>query len=520
MRIKVIDSGSGSETYIYPWQGESLMDAMIRSGLTVEGECHGRGTCGKCTVKVTEGHLKITLSDKKILSADMLSSGFRLACMAYPDSDCTVMISPGIRKGYKVVTETESLNNKEFPEKRPFFNKLKKGEKCYCIVADLGTTTLVLGLTDLSYGSLLSKYTALNPQRIYGTDVIARIKAANEGKGHILKSLIRNELFNGITALAKDVDINLTDIKKIVISGNTAMIHLLMGYSCEGLGNFPFKPYKQGFIYTDSGELFDTAEKIPVIILPAISAFVGGDIAAGLLACEFDKKEKPCLFIDLGTNGELALGNRERILVTSAPAGPTFEGGNISCGVGSIPGAICHVSISKGRVTYETIGGLKPVGFCGTGVIELISQLLKEDIIDSTGLLADEYFDSGYCIDGIEFKQKDIRSVQLAKAAVRAGTEILLKKYGITSDQLDRVYIAGGFGYYLDINKAADIGLLSRSVAVKTKTAGNTSLAGAIIASVESGAKDRLQHIISVSEEIYLSQEKEFNDLFIKYMSF
>lgn len=514
IRIKVIDSETGKEIIISPNPGENLYDALIRFGTLIPGECGGKGTCGKCAVMITDGIPGITESDRKILSGDKLTLGFRLACMACPDRDCTVVLPKGTGTGFKVVAE--SLRYKELQDRDQLTDNTKEG---YAIAIDLGTTTLAFVLIDLR-GDILKKYTAINPQRAYGADVISRIKASNEGKGHILKFLIGNELILGIKTLAAEYKIDLTDIKRIAISGNTAMIHLLMGYPCEGLGVYPFTPYKKGFIYSYSDELFDISERIPVVILPSISGFVGGDISAGLLACGFDKTENPCLFIDLGTNGEMALGNRGRILVTSAPAGPAFEGGNISCGVGGIGGAICHVSSLKNKLKFETIDGLPPIGLCGTGVIELTACLLNEGIIDRTGLLSDKYFDKGFYIDGIRFLQADIRNVQLAKAAIRAGIEILLKNYGISYDRLDRVYVAGGFGYYLDISKAVDIGLLPPAVKDKAEAAGNTALSGAVLASVDSRTENRLERILSVANEIYLSDDREFNDLFVRYMSF
>jgi len=515
VKVKIVRAGTDTVREICLNPNESLYNAMIRCGIPVNGVCAGRGTCGKCRVKVSEGFLNITSADKKYFTDYELSLGFRLACMAYPERDCTVMVTTEEEKNFKVVSE--GIDIKKGLTKDLSF---AKNEKRYGITIDLGTTTLVIALIDSADGSILEKYTAANPQRVYGADVISRIKASNKGKGELLKSLIRRELSNGIRTLTYYRQIRLKDIENIVISGNTAMIHILMGYPCEGLGAYPFTPYKEGFIYSYSDELFDIAEKIPVIILPAISVFVGGDITAGLLACGFDKIDKPCLFIDLGTNGELALGNKEKILVTSASAGPAFEGGNISCGVGSIPGAICHVSLSGNNLKYETIDGLAPIGLCGSGVIDLTAQLLKEGIIDSTGLLTDEYFENGYCIDGIRFLQEDIRNVQLAKAAIRAGIEVLLKSYAISIDEVEQVFIAGGFGYHLDISKAAYIGLFPQSAVKKAKTLGNTALSGAVLASYDNGAINRLEHIISVSKEIHLSDDRDFNDLFIQYISF
>lgn len=514
IEVKLIDPSSHKEVKIYPYVGENLMDAFERNQLDIGGECGKNGTCGKCLVRVIEGMLNITAMDKKILSSKKLSQGYRLACMAYPNQDCTLMLMNGKSDDYKAVTKT--INYKELP----LAKSLNKKDESYFIAIDIGTTTLALVLANVSDGSIVKKYTTANPQRLFGADVISRIKASNEGKGHILKTLIRNELLNGINTLVEDCTVKRQDIRKIVISGNTAMIHLFMGYPCDGLGTYPFTPYKQGLVYASSDEIFDIEEKIPLVILPGISVFVGGDITAGLMACSFYHMEKPCLFIDLGTNGEIALGNKEKILVTSTSAGPAFEGGNISCGVGSIPGAICHVSIRDGSISYETIDGAPPVGLCGTGIIELTSQLLKEGIIDSSGLLIDEYFDKGFDIGSIKFLQEDIRKLQLAKAAIRAGVQILIDNYGITYEQLDRVYIAGGFGYYLDIIKAIDIGLLPQVVLNKTEAVGNTALSGAILAAIDSHGTKKVEHIVSVSEEIHLSNEKDFNDLFIRYISF
>jgi uncharacterized 2Fe-2S/4Fe-4S cluster protein (DUF4445 family) len=207
-------------------------------------------------------------------------------------------------------------------------------------------------------------------------------------------------------------------------------------------------------------------------------------------------------------------------MVTSTAAGPAFEGGNISSGVGSIPGAIYSVTIDEDNISYETIDDEPPLGLCGTGVIELVSELLKQEIIDTTGLLRDPYFDNGYKLAGINFSQKDIRELQMAKGAIRAGVEILINRFGISYEQLDRVYIAGGFGYHLNIDKAIHIGLLPNTLLNKTIAVGNTSLSGAILALGNNDILDRVEHLISFSEEIHLSNDEDFNDLFVRYMSF
>ena len=514
LTINIIDGKSGKEIETYLYIGENLMDAIIREGLSIPSYCGGMGSCGKCIIRLVDGHLDITSQDKKALSADKLGQGYRLACMAYPRQACSILINLGEDREFKVVTKTLGHGSGEKSSDK------KVLAHAFAITIDIGTTTLVLALLDLANGKIINNYTSINPQRAYGVDVISRIKASQEGKQDLLSKIIRDELIKGIGFLLKGKDIGLDRVQRIVIAGNTTMIHLLMSYSCAGLGAYPFNPVNLGLINTYSDELFAIPDRIPIVILPCISAFVGGDITAGLLACGFERANKPCLFIDMGTNGEMALGNSKRVLVTGTAAGPAFEGGNISCGVASVSGAISSVYFIGEKLGYQTINNVEPLGLCGTVGIELVYELLKKGVIDSSGLLVDPYFDTGYPIAGMKFTQADIRELQLAKAAIRAGVEILTKTYGISIDDLDRVYIAGGFGYYMDIEKAAGIGLLPDSLIKKTEAVGNTSLSGAIMSVTDPQANDKIDHIISVSEEIHLSNHEDFNDIYVQYMSF
>jgi uncharacterized 2Fe-2S/4Fe-4S cluster protein (DUF4445 family) len=305
------------------------------------------------------------------------------------------------------------------------------------------------------------------------------------------------------------------------------MGHLLLGYSCEGLGRYPYTPVNISTIELPFSKVFNSDYlEVPVVVMPGISTFVGGDIVAGLLSCDFDKATKPCLLLDLGTNGEMALGNKEKLLVTSSAAGPAFEGGNISCGVGSIAGAICNMDIVDGNTSYQTIGSRPPVGICGTGIIELASELLKTGIIDDTGLLNGQYFDDGFPITGYKqntefyFTQRDIRELQMAKAAVRAGTDILIREYGITYDDIDKVYLAGGFGFKLNLLKAVNIGLLPYELYDKIIPVGNSSLGGAICYLKEKDAPLRVASIIKAACELQLSESIEFNRLYPEFMYF
>ncbi|MGB4659140.1 MAG: ASKHA domain-containing protein, partial [Mobilitalea sp.] len=446
-----------------------------------------------------------------------LSEGWRLSCTAYPKDKCKIWISSDYNSDFSVITDYEGSNSKiQFT-----------AEEEYSIAIDLGTTTLAIALVGRKSKEILDIYTAINGQRVYGADVITRIQASNEGKRHLLQESIQKDLLEGIRTITKRTGVVKNKIKTIAIAGNTAMGHMLLGYSCENIGRYPFTTENINTIKLSFEEaLHSDYLEATVLMLPGISAFVGGDIVSGLLACEFNSLETPCLFIDLGTNGEMAVGGKDKILVSSTAAGPAFEGGNLSCGVGSIAGAISSVRIEEGTVSYQTIGDLPPVGICGTGIIEIVSEFLKMGIIDETGLFMDQYFDTGYEIakdssgKSIRVTQKDIREIQLAKAAIRAGVETLLKGYGITEKEIDTVYLAGGFGYKIDISKAVQIGLLPEGLSDRIRAIGNSSLSGTVKYLLEEEALNKVEYILHSCEEIVLANDILFNTQYIKQMNF
>ncbi len=266
-----------------------------------------------------------------------------------------------------------------------------------------------------------------------------------------------------------------------------------------------------------------------VTVMPGISTYVGADIAAGILCCGFAEAKKPCMLIDLGTNGEMALGTGERLLCTSTAAGPAFEGGNISCGTGSVRGAICAVKITDTdplRVEVSTIADGAPVGICGTGVLDMTAELVRSGLVDETGLLDEDYFDDGIYLtedqhgEPIIFTQQDVREIQLAKAAVRAGAEVLVKKYGISFDEIETVYLAGGFGFKLNIEKAISIGLLPECFAGKIQIAGNTSLKGAGMCLADADQIRIVEELIRHSTEIGLGSDKDFSEAYMDAMFF
>lgn len=531
---------------------ESVMTALQREGYYISAFCGGKGHCGKCRVRVAEGSASVSEEERKIFTSQELENGWRLSCMLYPTQDLLIEFNLNDETEFAVVSEHELQRDMELDTGaenaiRPVEQVAadsESEEEC-CIAVDIGTTTLVFGLFGVISGKQYGTVTRVNSQRQFGADVVSRILASTEGKGEKLQQCICSDLSKGIIQLLGENRENISRVRKIVIAGNTTMIHLLLGYDCQSLGVYPYTPVNIDFISSDMDEdLHDIFQMIlqeiqeqtgdnkiaktdiKILIFPGISTYVGGDIVAGLYSCGIDEKEDVSLFIDLGTNGEMAIGNKNKILVASTAAGPAFEGGNITCGVGSVKGAVCCVKIEDRKSAVKTIGGELPIGICGTGVVEATAELLKEELLAETGLLEDEYFENGFELartktgEPVVLTQKDIREIQLAKGAIRAGAETLMQRYHIEKEQIKTVYLAGGFGYCLDPEKAVAIGMLPEEFLGKIKAVGNTSFGGAAKWLKEDGEIERLEKLVSLCEEVDLSRDKKFQDLYMEAMLF
>lgn len=529
LTIRVIREDGGRELTFSMTEG-TLLEALNRELRGIPSPCGGRGSCGKCRVQVIEGELPPGKEDRRVFSENELAQGWRLACQAVPDENLT------IRVGWNTETEMEVLD--KFSQDEPSGEREEQccgrsgggrsgREEGLGFAVDIGTTTLAIQMISLGDGTCLQTDTGLNPQRAYGADVISRIKVATEGKGEILRRLILDALQEGMERLCRECGAAWEEVRKVAVAGNTTMIHLLMGYPCDGLGSVPFTPYEIGTIGILGKELFpklpETAE---TVIYPGISAFVGADIVSGLCALHMAAEEPVSMLIDLGTNGEMALGNRDRLIVTSTAAGPAFEGGNITWGTGSIPGAVCSASIRDGRMEIRTIQDQPPAGICGTGVIEITAELVSQNLVDETGLLDERWFETGYPVaenpqgETICLYQKDIREIQLAKAAVRAGVETLLETYGIRAEDVNRVYIAGGFGYRLDYEKAIALGMLPQEFRGKIRAVGNSSLKGVAELLLSESCLREAKEMASRAQEIDLASNPVFQEAYMEAMLF
>lgn len=519
---------------------QSLLDGLIAFGYYMAAVCGGKGRCGKCKVRVRKGNAPVLDADRKVFSEQELKDGWRLSCCLYPSEKLEIVLKQKEEKDFEILTAFEKKS-----EEISLQENVENCGKTYGVAVDIGTTTIVLQLLEEVSGKQIHAVSSINSQRMYGADVISRIQASMDGKKEELQRLVRRDLKENMERLLRDAGISYQQVKHIVISANTTMGHLLMGYDCASLGVYPFTPVNINTIKGTDLEIlgFGTGET-EVVLLPGISTYVGGDIVSGLYACNFMQTEEVSLLVDLGTNGEMALGNKEKIFVTSTAAGPAFEGGNIAWGTGSIPGAIAAVDIC-GDVKVQTIGNQPPAGICGTGVVETIAELVREEIVCETGAMDDEYFADGFPLaktpegEQIVFTQKDVREIQLAKAAIRAGMETLLLRFGIEKEKVVKVYVAGGFGYKLNMEKAIQIGMFPQEFVGKMEAVGNSSLAGAVIylRSLAHGGEDgaeendkdfrirkkeeqKLSEIVGISKEIPLSSDKDFNEFYMDAMFF
>ena len=416
------------------------------------------------------------------------------------------------------------------------------GENLF-IAVDIGTTTIAMALVGEISGEVKDTFATLNRQRMHGADVISRIAAANDGHLEDLHKLIVEDLEQGILALTHQGEVKVT---RVVIAANTTMIHLLLGYSCESLGRHPFSSDHLGRMETTLREIGSEIWKsskdkdawmkdLPVITLPGISAFVGSDITSDILICPGFFEEGISLLLDMGTNGEMVIGNRDRLVAASTAAGPTFEGGNITCGTGSIPGAINQVKIMNRRAVTGTIGGKQPpVGICGTGIIEAIAELKRNRLMAPDGALMAPYNKTGFPLwavptgEKIAIYQQDIRQLQLAKGAVRAGMEQLMETFGCRPEEVDQVYLAGGFGTKLPIEASIEIGLFPKEFRGKIESIGNGALLGAIAygkkekeeaASTQNPEKEiQAEKILLRVENLNLALTEGFEELYLKYL--
>ena len=394
------------------------------------------------------------------------------------------------------------------------------------LLIDLGTTTIAYAIVSNGISLDAAKtHTFANPERVYGEDVISRMEASMSGKRDEIQKCITDSLKNELIKMCDTVHSSVSDIDRILIGGNTTMIHLLMGYDCTPLSRAPFKPSAESPADPDITAIPGLSDTSTTII-PWASAFIGGDIIAGLSSVEL----KPnTLFIDLGTNGEMVLCRSDgELFATATAAGPALEGGGLSCGAAAIPGAISDIELYPLSPRLTTIGNKTPIGLCGSGAISLTAELIRKGYVDADTTLTDKFPAEGISLVGthpaadssLVFTADDLHRVLLAKAAVAAGIDTLLKASGIKSDDVDTVYLAGGLGFFIEPDDAAVLGIFSDIDIHKVVPVGNACLAGLYaIANTNKNGHDDTQIVVPDMHIINLGTSDYFKEKYIERLS-
>lgn len=467
--LTVIQDG---KTEKIKFEGTQKLSTLIgMSDAHISQPCGGQGVCKKCTVYINGKH--------------------ELACKYIVNSDTTVVL----------------------PKKEEIVSVIGMGEtntitENVCLCLDIGTTTLALALVSKDDKNIIKYITDVNPQRKFGADVISRIEYCSKHGPLNLQKILIDTIKNMIDKILENCKIQ--HVKEMFVAGNTTMLHLFFGIDCSSLGVSPYKP-----TFIDNKECpgdylgFDNIGRIEA--LPGISAFIGADIVSGL-GCvnKFKSSNKYSLLIDLGTNAEIVLFREDEYYATSAAAGPCFEGVNISCGMSASDGAIYKYDSDK---SIEVIGDCEPTGICATGLIDIIANLVKAGIIEESGYMENEFEISS----GVKLTANDVREFQLAKSAVISAIKCLIKKADITYDDIETMYVAGGFSDKLNIKNASYLGLLPEELSDKFKAVNNTSLQGVIKYACEG---NDLKIIKNKSRYIDLGKDEEFTELFFENMSF
>lgn len=475
--------------------GTPLIDVLHEYG--AEFPCGGKGTCGRCKVKLLKGELQTDAVQQEKRIKLGLEKEWRLACFCKAESDITIEIG-----------QFEELI---LADNTTFRFQPKEG---FGIAVDVGTTTLVAQLLDLKTGYVLDAATAVNPQVKFGADLISRVQSCLDGKQPEMQQLIREKTGKLIQDILTKHPV---EISKVVLVGNTAMHHIFAGLNVQPLSFYPFEsPDLKMQLFSVKELNWKIPGKTEVQFFPSIGSFVGSDILAGIAATNLAEREKYSILIDLGTNGEIVLGNRDKIICASTAAGPAFEGAKISRGMRAVTGAISSIQLENEKMKCHIIGNVPAKGICGSGLIDAMAILIQQEKIGMFGEI-NSGEDKIRLMNNIFLTQQDIREFQLAKAAIAAGLQILLNKFKITLNEVENVFIAGGFGNFLNLKNVIQTGLIE-TTEDKIIKMGNTALIGAKIFLFEDDST--LQKILEKTSHINLEGDPNFQDIYVEKLMF
>ncbi|WP_300603940.1 ASKHA domain-containing protein [Trebonia sp.] len=589
--------------------GVTVFDAASWNGIAIDSTCGGHGTCKKCRVRIAEGAPAPSAVDSRAFSPDELRLGWRLACRALASSDAAVevpplvtrpkaatvgvgrrvILRPAVQKRYLELREPSLADQRSDLERvldalddlelRADLHavlaarRVLRAADCkvtavvvddvlidvqpgdttalaYGIAFDLGTTTVVATLLDLSTGTPVAVASALNAQQPFGADVITRISAAMLDPSALgrLRALAEQTLAGLTAEVCASAEVDPAHVYEIALAGNATMTHIALGIDPEPLGVAPFILAARLLPEVLAADLgLAVHPRARAVVFPAFGAYVGGDITAGLLASGMDRDARTRLFIDIGTNCEIVLGNRDWLLATAAPAGPAFEGAAIRCGMRAASGAIEGVTMAPDGLSLSVIGEAPPAGLCGSGLVDAVTGLLRLGLLDSSGrfvaesaaaalapglasrlttLGAERVFvlhwlgEEGDVSRSVYLTQRDVRELQFAKAAIATGWRILLEEAGLAVGDIQQVLLAGSFGSYLSPGNAIRLGLVPDVPVLRVVSAGNVAGEGAKMALLS--VRERAAGLALLEEVRYveLSDRAGFNDRFIDQLAF
>ena len=589
--------------------GVTLFDAASWNGIAIDSTCGGHGTCKKCKIRVIDGAVPVTPLDIRAFTPEELRGGWRLACRVLAETDARVevpplvtrpkaatvgvgrqvILRPAVQKRYLELGEpslTDQMTDMERVlariddlELRVDLHALRSvgrvlraadykvtavivdevlidvepgdtSGRLFGIAFDLGTTTVVATLLDLSTGTPVAVDSMLNKQQPFGADVITRISAVMMDPAALgrLSGLAHETLAELARSVCEQGEVDPNEVYEVAVAGNATMTHIALGIDPEPLGVAPFIMSTRLYPEILAADLGIRAHpRARAVVFPAFGAYVGGDITAGLLASGMDRDARTRLFVDIGTNCEIVLGNREWLLATAAPAGPAFEGAAIRCGMRAADGAIEVVSMTPETIELKVIGDAEPAGLCGSGLVDAVTSLVRLGLLDGSGRLVPQeqaaelapglvsrltmlgqervfvlhwLGDPGDVSRSIYLSQRDVRELQFAKAAIATGWQILLEESGLVPSDIQQVLLAGSFGSYLSPANAIRIGLVPKLPVLRVVSAGNVAGEGAKMALLS--VRERAGGLALLEEVRYveLSDRADFNDRFVDQLQF
>jgi uncharacterized 2Fe-2S/4Fe-4S cluster protein (DUF4445 family) len=571
--------------------GTTLFDAASWNGIAIDSTCGGHGTCKKCKVKVVSGSAEISPVDPRAFTVDELKNGWRLACRAAAQEDMTVevpplqtrpkaalagvgrhvILRPAVQKRYVELEEPTLEDQRSDLERlldamddveprvplevvRTLGATLRESDwkvtgvladdllidvepgdtsgARHAIAFDLGTTTVVATLLDLETGQPRAVRSILNEQQIFGADVISRISAVmmDDGALNRLQAYAHDTLHTLTEEVCAEAGIEPREVYEVVVTGNVTMIQLALGIDPEPLSMAPFTIAARQLPEAKASDFgLAVHERAPAVLFPALGAYVGPDIVAGILATGLTLDRRVRLFVDVGTNSEIVLGSSGRALACAAPAGPAFEAAQIRCGMRAAEGAIEGVKIVDGDVQLTVIGDVTPQGLCGSGLVDAVAELVGAGMLDHSGRFvagsSDRLDKVGeetvfHLADGVYLSQRDVRELQFAKASIATGWQILCRDLGIEPEEISQVLLGGSFGTYLTASSAVKIGLVPKLPLPRIVAAGNVAGEGAKIAALSVTERAAANAVLDEVEYVELSGREDFNDLFVDQLAF